>query len=93
MRKICFAVAFTALIVHPAAAQSYNKNFVECAKEVGLYLDTSYTHKLQADAGGRTLRRWYFRGEPQRMAFENCLLRKAKEAPEPTAKRSQRALR
>jgi len=91
MHKIWFGVAFAALIAHPATAQNDHKNFAECAKEVGLYLDTSYTHKLQADAGGRTLRRWYFRGEPQRMAFENCLLRKAKETPKPSAKGTQRA--
>ncbi len=54
MHKIWFGVAFAALIAHPAAAQNDHKNFAECAKEVGLYLDTSYTHKLQADAGGRT---------------------------------------
>jgi hypothetical protein len=85
MHKICFGVAFAAFIVHPAAAQEYHKNFRECAKEFGLYPDTSYTHKLQADAGGRTLRRWYFRGEAQRLAFEDCLVRKAKEAPKQSA--------
>lgn len=90
MHKIWLGLAFAAVIAMPAAAQNYHKNFAECAKEAGLYLDTSYTHKLQADAGGRTLRRWYFRGEPQRMAFENCLVRKAKEAPTPSPKGSQR---
>jgi hypothetical protein len=90
MYKIWFGVAFAALIAHPAAAQNYHKNFTECAKELGLYPDTSYTHKLQADAGGRTLRRWYFRGEPQRMAFENCLVRKASN---PSAKGAQPASR
>jgi hypothetical protein len=80
MHKIWFGVAFAALIAHPTAAQNYHKNFAVCAKEFGLYPDTSYTHKLQADAGGQTLRRWYFRSEAQRMAFDDCLVRKAKEA-------------
>ena len=93
MRNIWFGMAFAALIAHPAVAQDYHKNFAECAKEFGLYPDTSYTHKLQADAGGRTLRRWYFRGEPQRLAFEDCLVRKAKLAPQPSPKRTQRVSR
>jgi hypothetical protein len=93
MHKIWFGVAFAALISHPAAAQDYHKNFRECAKEFGLYPDTSYTHKLQADAGGRTLRRWYFRGEAQRLAFEDCLVRRSKLAPQPPAKGTQRVSR
>jgi hypothetical protein len=93
MHKIWFGVAFAALIVHPAAAEDYHKNFRECAKEHSLYPDTSYTHKLQADAGGRTLRRWYFRGEAQRLAFDDCLVRKAKEAPKSSGKGAQPASR
>jgi hypothetical protein len=93
MHKICFGVAFAALLVHPASAQDYHKNFRECAKEFGLYADTSYTHKLQADAGGRRLRRWYFRGEAQRLAFEDCLVRRSKLAPQPSAKGTQRVSR
>jgi hypothetical protein len=93
MRKIWFALAVAAIITTPAPAQDYHKNFAECAKEFGLYADTSYTHKLQPDAGGRTLRRWYFRSEAQRMAFENCLIQKASLAPKSSAKGTQRASR
>ncbi len=89
MRKIGLGLAFAAIIAIPASAQDYRKNFNECAREVGLYLDNSYTHKLQPEAGGRVLRRWYFRGEPQRMAFENCLVQKARLAPKPSAKGAQ----
>ena len=86
MRQILLGLAFVAIIAMPVAAQNYHKNFRECAKEIGLYPDASYTHKLQAEAGGHTLRRWYFRGEAQRMAFEDCLVRRSKLAPQQSAK-------
>ena len=78
MYKILFGLAFAAVIAKPALAQDYRKNFVECARELGLYHDKSYTHKLQADASGRTLHRWFFQSEAQRMAFDSCLVRRAK---------------
>jgi len=81
MHKLWFGLAFAAIIATPASAQDYRKNFVECAKEFGLHLDVSYTHKLQSDAGGRVLRRWYFQSEAQRMAFDACLVRKASLPP------------
>jgi hypothetical protein len=86
MHKIWLGLAFVVAIAAPAIGQDYHKNFRECAKEIGLYPDTSYTHKLQAEAGGHTLRRWYFRGEAQRMAFEDCLVRRSKLAPQQSAK-------
>ena len=79
-------MALAAVIAKPTTAQDYRKNFNECAREFGLYLDNSYTHKLQPDAGGRVLRRWYFHSEAQRMAFDTCLVRKASLAPRPSAK-------
>jgi hypothetical protein len=85
MRKVCFALAFAAaaIIANPASAQDYHRNFVECAKELGLDPDVSYTHKLQ---DGRTLQRWYFRSEAQSAAFNDCVARKASLAPKPSAK-------
>ncbi len=77
MYKIWFGLAFAAIVVNPASAQDYRKNFNECVKELGLYHDNSYTHKLQPEVGGRTLHRWYFHGEAQRMAFDSCLVRRA----------------
>jgi hypothetical protein len=87
MYKILFGLALAVVITRPAPAQDYRKNFDECAKELGLFLDPSYTHKLQPDAGGRVLRRWYLHSEAQQAAFNDCLARKAKLAPKPSAKR------
>jgi hypothetical protein len=39
------------------------------AKEAGLFFESSYTYKLQPDASRRVLRRGYFHGEAQPMAF------------------------
>jgi hypothetical protein len=86
MYKICFALAFATILVSPASAQNYHKNFNECAKELGLQFDPSYTHKLQADAGGRVLRRWYFHSEAQAAMFNDCVARKASLAAKPGAK-------
>jgi hypothetical protein len=77
MHKFLLGLASAAVITKPAIAQDHRKNFNECARELGLYLDNSYTHRLQPDAGGRVLRRWYFHSEAQRMAFDSCLVRKA----------------
>jgi hypothetical protein len=86
MQKVWFGLAFAAIIANPAPAQEYHRNFVECAKELGLYPDASYTHRLQSDAGGRVLRRWYFRSEAQQATFNDCVARKASLAPKPSAK-------
>ena len=86
MHKIWLGVAFAAFIAHPAAAQDYRKNFHECAKEIGLNLDVSYTHRLQPDAGGRVARRYRANGQAQQTAFHDCLARKANAASKPSAK-------
>jgi len=92
MHKIWFGLAFAALITTAAPAQDYNKNFVECAKELGLNLDVGYTHRLQPEAGGKVLRRWYLRSEAQQATFNDCVARKASVAPKP-AKGPPRASR
>jgi len=89
--KICFGLAFAALIVGTASAQDYHKNFVECATELGLYRDTAYTHRLQPEAGGRVLHRWYFHNEAQQATFNDCVARKASLARGPSAGRKLRA--
>ena len=83
MRRIWFGLAFAAIIAEPASAQDYRKNFVECAKELGLYRDVGYTQKLQS---GAVLGRWYYNSEAQRMAFDDCVARKASLARQPSAK-------
>ncbi|HLK81909.1 MAG TPA: hypothetical protein VKT99_10490 [Xanthobacteraceae bacterium] len=93
MRKIWFGAASVALMVSAASAQDYHKNFAECAKEVGLFFDPSYTHKLQGETGGRVLQRWYFHSEAQAAVFNDCLARKASLATKPSAKGPQRVSR
>lgn len=93
MRKILSVLAFAAIIAKPALAQDYHKNFAECAKELGLNPDVSYTHKLQSDVGGRVLRRWYLHNEAQQMVFNDCVARKASLAPKPSAKGPARVSR
>jgi len=85
MHKIWFGLAFAAIMANPAPAQDYNKNFAECVKELGLNPDVGYTHRLQSDAGGRVIRRYYANGQAQQMAFNDCLARKASLAPKPSA--------
>jgi len=87
MHKTWFALAFVAVVVNPASAQDYHKNFAECVKELGLEPDVGYTHKLGPEAGNRTLRRWYFRSEAQAAVFNDCVARKASLATKPAAKR------
>jgi len=93
MHKIWFALAFAAIMVNPASAQDYRKNFAECVKELGLEPDVGYTHKLQPEAGGHVLRRWYFRSDAQAAVFNDCVARKASLAPKPSAKGSPRVSR
>ena len=73
MPKIWLGLAFAALIANPAPAQNYSKNFVDCAKELGLQPDIG-TQKL---SDGRVLRSWYFNSEAQEATFNDCVARKA----------------
>ena len=91
MYRILFAPAFAAIVVNAAPAQDYHKNFAECARELGLQTDASYTHKLRPEAGGQTLRRWYFRSEAQSAVFNDCVARKASLAAKPSAKSDRRS--
>jgi len=77
MHKIWFGLAVTAIVVNPASAQDYRKNFHECAKETGMWRDTAYTHKLQ---DGRVAGRYRANGQAQQTAFHDCLARKASSA-------------
>ena len=40
MHKIWIGLAFAVLVAAPAPAQDYQKNFIECVKELGLEYDT-----------------------------------------------------
>jgi hypothetical protein len=91
MYKICLALAFASMVVGPASAQDYRKNFAECVKELGLQPDPSYTHKVEST--GRTLRRWYFHSEAQAAVFNDCVARKASLADKPGAKGQPRVSR
>lgn len=90
MRRILFGLALAAVIVKPALAQDYQRNFVECTKELGLPLDPGYRQKLQS---GAVLRKWYFYNEAQQAAFNDCVARKASVAPKPSPKGAQRVSR
>jgi len=92
MYKIWFGLAFAAIVVNPASAQDYRKNFADCVKELGLEPDPGYSHKIQSE-GGRELRKWYFRSEAQSAVFNDCVARKASLAPKPSAKGSPRVSR
>ena len=81
MHRFCFALAFAGMVVGPASAQDYQKNFAECVRELGLQADPSYTHKIEST--GRTLRRWYFHSEAQAAVFNECVARKARLAAKP----------
>jgi hypothetical protein len=74
MSKIWFALVFAVMVARPATAQDYNKNFVECTKELGLQADAGNPQRL---SDGRLSRRWYFHSEAQEAAFSNCVARKA----------------
>ena len=82
MYKFWFGLAFAAIVVSPASAQDYRKNWAECVKELGLEPDPSYSHKIQSE-GGRELRRFYFRSEAQAAVFNDCVARKASLASKP----------
>jgi hypothetical protein len=71
--KTLVGLALAAMIGTPAAAQDYNRNVAECAKEMGLNPD-SYKQKL---FDGRVTQRWYFHSEAQQAVFNDCVTRKA----------------
>ena len=73
MNKIWFVLPFAVMVAGPAPAQNYNKNFVECTKELGLQIDPNVL-RLQ---DGRVPRRWYVQSETQEMLFQDCVARKA----------------
>lgn len=83
MLKIWFGVLLVAIITaDPALAQNYNKNWYECVHEVGA--------AEVVRPSGDHLRQFRFYSEAQHMAFIDCVARKAKLAPTPTTKGSQR---
>lgn len=85
MHKIIAGMAFAAAIVQPAPAQDYHKNFVECARELGLNPDASASYKLQSDTRGRVLRGWQLHSEAQQAIFNDCVARKASAAARSSA--------
>jgi hypothetical protein len=89
MQKIWFAVAFAAIVVNPASAQDYSKNWAECAKELGWQPDPL----VQKLSDGRTLRMWTWQNEAQQATFNDCVARKARPAPKPSAKGKPGVLR
>jgi hypothetical protein len=66
MNKIWFALAFSVMVAGAASAQNYNKNFVECMKELGLPADAGNPYKLSV-----------FHTEAHEAAFSDCVTRKA----------------
>jgi hypothetical protein len=88
MYKIWFGLVFAAIVVNPAPAQNYNKNWVECAKELGWQLD--HTQKL---SDGRSLQMWMWQNEAQQATFNDCVARKASLASKPSAKGKPRVSR
>jgi len=93
MYKIWFGMAFAAIVANPAPAQDYNRNLNECLKEAGLQPDPSYAVKLQSDPGHRTLHMWYPHSEAQFALINDCVARKARLAPQPSAKGQPRVSR
>jgi hypothetical protein len=91
MHKMWFAVALAALMAGPAPAQDYNKNLLECLKEVGLHPDAGYVQKLQSDPAHRTLRMWYLQNDAQAAVINDCVTRKANLARNSSASRKPRA--
>ena len=89
MYKIWFGLAFAAMVVNPASAQDYHKNWVECAKELGWQQDML----VQKLSGGRTLTMWTWQNEAQQATFNDCVARKAALASKPSAKGQPRVSR
>ena len=93
MRKIWFGLAFAAIMAKPALAQDYRKNFNECARELGLFFDPSYTHRVQPEAGGHVLGRYILQNDTQMAALNDCVARKASLAPKRSPKGPPRVSR
>jgi hypothetical protein len=85
MHRIWLGLAFAALTAKSVPAQDYSRNFVGCAKKLGMQPNVSYAHRLQSEPN-RILRGWYFTSEHQQIAFSDCVARKAAVAPKPSAK-------
>jgi hypothetical protein len=49
MHKLWWGLAFAVLIAKPVSAQDYSRNFVECAKELGMQPNVSYAQRLQCE--------------------------------------------
>jgi hypothetical protein len=88
MRKFWFGLAFAAMLISPASAQDYHRNWVECAKELGWQLD--HSQKL---GDGRTLTMWRWQNEAQQATFNDCVARKASVASKPSGNVRQRTSR
>ncbi len=88
MYKIWFGLVFAVMVVNPAPAQNYHRNWVECAKELGWQLD--HTQKL---SNGRSLQMWMWQNEAQQATFNDCVARKASLAPKSSAKGQPRVSR
>ena len=86
MHKVWLGLAFAILIAKPAPAQDYSRNFVECARKLGMQPNVSYTQRLQSEPN-RILRGWNFTSEHQQITFSDCVARKAAVAPKPSANR------
>jgi hypothetical protein len=81
MYKVLSGLALAAIVVQPALAQDYHRNFVECAKELGLNPSATSGYKLQS---GATLRSWQLHSEAQQAVFNDCVARKASLATPPS---------
>jgi hypothetical protein len=88
MYKIWFGLVFAAIVVNPALAQDYHRNWIECAKELGWQID--HTQKL---SDGRSLQMWMWHNEAQQATFNDCVARKATLAAKPSGKVRQRSSR
>ena len=82
MYKIWFGLAFAAIVVNPASAQDYRKNWIECAKELGWRPDPLVPKKWA----------WNY-NEAQMAAHSDCVARKASLAPKSSAKGQPRVSR
>jgi hypothetical protein len=91
MNKLWVGLAFAALFAMPALAQDYHKNFVDCAKELGMSPDAGFAQKIEST--GRVLHRWYIYNEHQQAAFSDCVARKASVAGKPSANGPRRVSR
>jgi hypothetical protein len=73
MYKIFVGLTFAAILVSPTSAQDYNKNWVECARELGWRPDPLAPKKWA----------WNY-NEAQIAAHSDCVARKASLASKPS---------